>query len=77
MENKIIKGNFSVICDLRIEQDYLKKDEFCVKDENNKLFARKFKYIDNGLTEISDRPLNIIYIEDIIENKKCVHFKYN
>jgi hypothetical protein len=77
MSEQIVKAEFSVIIDLRIEQYYLKDGEMCVKDKkDNKLYARKYRYFKPGECAIEDRPLNVIYHEEIIEGKKQKTLEY-
>lgn len=71
-------NEFTVITDLLIEQYYLKNDEMCVKDKkDNKLYARKYRYFKPGECAIEDRPIKVIYQEEIIDGKKKITFIYN
>ena len=78
MSEQIVRGEFSVITDLRIAQYYIKDDEICVKDKkDNKLYARKYRYFKPGECAIEDRPIKVLYHEQIIDGKKLITYEYS
>lgn len=48
--------------------------EIFIKDNDNKLYARKYSYKGYGCAEINDRLLPILYKEEIIDKKKFIKF---
>lgn len=68
---------FVMIPDTRTNIDYIRDDEICVKDQSdNKLYARKFRNIKSGECEIKDRPIKVVYHEEIIDDKKVITYDY-
>jgi hypothetical protein len=73
---QIVKGNFE---ELQYDKllPYLNIGEICIRDlSNNNLYGRSYKYSNFGICNIYDRPLGIIYEDEIKDSKHHIHFKF-
>jgi len=75
---QIVQGSFHQLCnDVIINWQYLKGKEICIRDStNDKMYARSYNYIGNGVCIIEDRPINAVYHMEMIGKKKKVTYEY-